>query len=486
MVMVPIAEYRPDVASVNRDATANLLNVLCADGSYMPFPKMEAYTDALPAKPLAAFMARELNGDIHIFAGSAEKLWLLDNTDQSWDDVSQAATTYAATDEAIWSFAQFGPYVVAVNANDDPQVFDLTSGTAFADLAGSPPRANGVRVWGDFLVLTDLTANPDRVHWSGLNDIEQWTPGTNNCDYQQFPDGGRVQGTTDATNPLVFQERAIRRATFVPGSVEVFTFQKVHEARGAKSALSVASRGSYAFYADEGGFFQIGPDGALSPIGYEKLDRTVFQGLRATDIGRIRGIIDPFYSRVYFAVDESGLGNYDTLYIYDWNIQRWTKAAVGMVLHVPATTPGQTLEGLADISASIDALPFSLDSKVWQGGAPVLAAFDSTYRLSFFSGGNSEAVISTQEMGDTAGQVTTITEQYPVVDTDQLTCAVGSRLRRSDAVTWTGERAPSFNTGLVRKRSRGRFHRFRVTIEEDATWTHFHGVDVKTIPSGLR
>lgn len=81
----------------------------------------------------------------------------------------------------------------------------------------------------------------------------------------------------------------------------------------------------------------------------------------------MRGIVDPFYSRVYFAVDEAGLGDYDTFYVYDWNLTRWTKTEASIVLHIPAATPGQTLESLADISASLDALPFSLDSRVWQG-----------------------------------------------------------------------------------------------------------------------
>lgn len=89
-------------------------------------------------------------------------------------------------------------------------------------------------------------------------------------------------------------------------------------------------------------------------------------------------------------------------------------------------------------------------------------------------------------MGDTGGQITTVMEQYPVVDTANLSCAVGSRFRRNDPVVWTTEQTPSFNTGTVKKRSRGRFHRFRSTIEEGAQWTHFEGSDVKTITSGQR
>ena len=486
MANISIAEYRPDVSNLNGQYTDQINNVLLADGSVIPFPSLGAYSAALGARPLAGFMARSLNGAISIFAGSAEQLWLLDNTDLTWTDVSQASTTYSANSDSPWDFAQFGPYVVAVNGNDDPQVFQLGVDTEFADLAGSPPRASQVRVWGDFLALMGLTSNPQRVQWSGLNDITEWTPGTANSDYQDFPDGGRVQGSTDATNPIIFQQSAIRRATFVPGSIEIFTFQKIHELRGAKSPASIATRGSFAFYIDEGGFFQIGADGGLMPIGFEKVDRTVFSGLNASDVQKIRGRIDPFYSRVYWAVDATANDVFDTMYIYDWNLGRWTKAETDFVLHFPAATTGQTIESLDDVSLSLDALPFSLDSKVWQGGAPVLAAFDADYKLALFSGAAMAATITSQEIGDTAGQVSTVTEVYPIVDSDDVTVQIGSRLRRTDAPTWTSPSGPSANTGKVRKRSRGRFHRFRLNTEAADDWSHAQGFDVNWLPSGQR
>lgn len=200
----------------------------------------------------------------------------MDNTDASWDDISQTATTYGATATAPWSFAQFGEYIIAANENDDPQVFNLGVSTEFADLGGSPPRAAVAKVWGDFVVLMGLASNKDRVHWSAINDHTGWTPGTNNSDYQTFPDGGAVQGSTEATNPLIFLERSVFKATFQPGSTEIFTFQKIHDKRGAASRDSIATRGSFAFYADQGGFFQMGQDGSITPIGFLKVDTTLF------------------------------------------------------------------------------------------------------------------------------------------------------------------------------------------------------------------
>lgn len=486
MPLIPNAEYRPDVSDLNGGYTAEVSNVLCADGSYIPAAGFAPLTGALPAKALGHISVRGLDGSILFFAGTSDKLYLLNNTDLDFDDVSQAATTYSATEEAPWSFAAFGNFVIAVNQNDDPQVYEIGVDSAFRDLGGSPPRAGVVRIWGDFVALMKLTGNPNRVQWSGLNNAEFWTPGSNNSDYQDFPDGGAVQGSSEATNPIVFLQTAIQRGTFVPGSVEVFTFQKIHEKRGAKSPFSIATRGAYAFYCDEGGFFQISPDGALSPIGFEKVDRSVFRRLQATSISRIAGAVDPFYSRVYWVVDYSGSGLYDQMLVYDWNLSRWTPIDVSVTGIFPFATTGYTLEALDSVSSSLDDLPFSLDSKAWQGGAPILGAFDANNRLGAFLGNNLEAVITTQEFGDTAGGVTRTTRTYPVVDTSNVFVSIGHRFRRGDTVTWMSEQSPSYNTGQVRKRSRSRFHRFKVRIPTETEWSHMQGVDVDFVPAGSR
>ena len=57
-----------------------------------------------------------------------------------------------------------------------PQVFDLTSSSAFADLGGSPPQARYIAMVGRFVVLSGLLSTPYRIQWSGLNATTTWTP----------------------------------------------------------------------------------------------------------------------------------------------------------------------------------------------------------------------------------------------------------------------------------------------------------------------
>ena len=338
------------------------------------------------------------------------------------------------------------------------------------------------------LLLSRLGAisNPNRVHWSALNDITGWTPGTNNSDYQDFPEGGAVQGSSRATNPLIFMERAIYLGTFVPGSSIIFSFVKIHDKRGAKSPYSIASRGENTFFADEGSFFQIASDGSIADIGFEKVSRTIFGQMASSDASLMVGAVDPFFSRAYWTMDIGGTGSFNTVLIYDWLLQKWSKASQVNYGIFPAATAGYTLEGLDAVSSSLDALPYSLDSKVWQGGAPVLAAFDSTYRMGFFNGQSKEATITTQEIGDTAGMVTRVTEVLPMIDTNSAMISIGARFRRGDNVVWSSEAAQSSNTGTARKNSRARYHRFKARIPAADEWSHAQGVDVKTTAAGLR
>jgi len=486
MPLIPPAEFRPDVSDLNSSYTSELLNVLCADGSYIPAPDFQPITSALPSSPLGELWVRTPDGSMMFFAGTATKLYLLNNTTLAFADVSKPATTYGATDGTPWSFRAFGNFVIAVNQNDDPQVYKIGADTAFRNLGGSPPRAGIVRIWGDFVALMNLSSNRNRVHWSGLNNAEFWTPGIQNSDYQEFPDSRTVQGSSEATNPIIFLESAIQRGTFVPGSVEVFTFQKIHEKRGARSPYAIATRGAYAFYCDEGGFFQIAPDGSLTSIGFEKVDMTIFNQLQASNISKIQGAVDPFYSRVYWIVDYEGIGTFNKMFVYDWNLTKWTSINVAVKDIFPFATAGYTLEALDTISSVLDNLPFSLDSKTWQGGAPVLGAFDTNNKLGAFVGANLEAVVVTQEFGDTAGGITRTTRTFPVIDTGDVYVSIGHRFRRFDEVAWLAEQSPSYNTGQVRKRSRSRFHRFKVRVPAGTDWEHMQGVDVDFEPAGSR
>lgn len=484
MTFVPFSSWEPDKAELNGQGIGDVMNVLCSTSSYLPFPDRVPFTPALAARPLGYFTAKSLSGQVTIFAGTATKLYVLNNVALTWTDVSRTATTYGANIDARWCFEQFGDFVVAVNINDNPQVFQLGVSTLFDNLAGSPPKAAYVKAWGDFLCLQRLATNANRVHWSGLNNITSWTPGTNNSDFQDFPEGGVVQGSSRATNPLVILESAIYLARFVPGSSIVFSFVKINDKRGAKSPYSIATRGENTFFADEGSFFQMGADGSIADIGFEKVSRTIFGRMAASDVANIVGAIDPFYSRVYWTIDLSGAGIYTHILVYDWLLQKWTIAEDQNVGIFPGATAGTTLEGLDAIYPDLDQLPISLDSKVWQGGAPILAAFGSLFKLNFFNGSPKAATLTTQEQGDLGGAITMLSSFYGVVDTDNYTVSIGHRMTRGIGPTWTDNLAPHPLTGRVTKMLAARFLRLKLNLPAGEPWTHAQGLEIPPKPAG--
>lgn len=238
------------------------------------------------------------------------------------------------------------------------------------------------------------------------------------------------------------------------------------------------------FYADEGGFFQIGSDGSISGIGFMKVDRTYFGQIAASNLATIVGAIDPFFSRVYWTFDLTGTGSNNFILVYDWLQQRWTIAAQDNVGIFPAATAGYTLEGLDTVSTNIDLLPYSLDSKVWQGGAPLLAAWTTDYKLGFFNGTPKEATLTTQEQGDVGGTITMLSDFYGVVDTDNYTVALGTRMKRGATSTWTDELSPHTITGRVTKMLAARFIKIRMTIPAGEVWTHAQGLEIPSKPAG--
>lgn len=396
-------------------------------------------------------------------------------------------TNYNSTAQERWRFAQFGDFVVAVNINTAPQVYEIGVSAEFDDLAGSPPQVRHIAVWGDHLALM----NERTVTWSDTNDITNWTTG--NSDSQTFPDGGDIQGSSDSTNPVIIQKRAIRVGTFVPGSTLLFTFQKTRDGRGAAAPYSITHRDGRIFFADAGGFYMVGEDGfTMESIGFEKVDRNIFMQIGGADLAAIYGEVDPFHTRVYWAVKISSTSNaFDRLLVYDWGIGEWTQidteTEMDILFPLASGTIGYTLDNLTDLTGfSLDDLPFSLDSNVWQGGAPVLGAFGTDNALGFFSGVNAEAFWETSEVGSTSGEVTFMDGIEPITDTNDVFVAIGSRFKRGDNVVWSEEKTPNDVTGRVDHLNEARFHAFRKRIPEGTEWTHSQGVDIGSMTAGKR
>jgi hypothetical protein len=385
-----------------------------------------------------------------------------------------------------WQFAQFNNFVFAVQTGVAPQVYTLSTSTAFSDLGGSPPQARYIAVVGRFLVLSGLTTSaPYRIHWSGLNATTTWTSGTTQSDYQDFPDGGIVRSVAGGEYGIIFQDGAVRRMTYAPGSPVIFQIDRITEERGIYAPLSIVRAGSRVFYCGSDGFQMISPGGYPVAIGKERVDRTFFADVDSGNLQLCIGAADPNATRVYWAY-KSGAGSaglFDKLLCYDWTLDKWSLTEMSGEYLATLARPGVTLDALDSISSSIDALSFSLDD-VSTGAAASLSGFNSDHKLGFFTGSNLEATLVTAEKGGD-GRRLRVRGFRPVTDAGTVYGSLSTRETASATAVDSDEVAMN-SSGNVPANVSTRYTRMNLRIPAGTTWTYATGAEPSVINEGRR
>jgi len=91
---MPFPPWVPDRADQETQVSANVSNVLPRSDGWLPFMSFRQFTQALPAPCRGFFFARNADGTVSLFAGTAvSRLYKLDNTTFSWNEVSQVSIT---------------------------------------------------------------------------------------------------------------------------------------------------------------------------------------------------------------------------------------------------------------------------------------------------------------------------------------------------------------------------------------------------------
>lgn len=495
MAKLIFGPWLPDLYNLNAEAANVAQNVLPGVNAYHPFPQFSALTGAaLPAGSKGLFCAQRSDGSWLFFAGTATKLYRLTSILTGWTDVSRlVGGNYACAATDKWSFDQYGTRVIAVQQGDDPQYIDVDSGNNFAVLGGSPPRAGIVKTVGSFVMLGRLVGLPNRIQWSGFEDSAGWTVGVNGSDFQDFYDGGQVKAIVGGENALVFQQRAIRRVTYVPGASYTFGIEKVSEGRGAVSQFGVVRAGQAIYYLAEDGFCSIG--GPRELLGEGTINKYFKARASQSGLSSVMALADPVNPRIYFAYRsvDNAQTYYDRMIVYDLALDRPTECLIAVTDLAQGASVGVTLENLDTLSSSIDALTTPLDSSVYTGGVRTLSAVSySGNSLGFFQGANAEATLETGEhslgvMGrkPVFGSRAFINRAQIDADTTSWAVSVAGRETQGGAIEYGAESAAGI-TGEAPLRSSARFHRFRVRIPTGTDWTHAQGVEVPASLDGQR
>jgi hypothetical protein len=470
---VTFGEWLPDQPGVI-GALTTARNCYPKAVGYGPFPQEVDYSDDAPQALTAAAAAKDTNSITSIYAAGTTRLFKLDTSDFSWDDIS--ATTYSGT--SGWKFTQFGNSLIAANESNTMQYIDVVSGTTFANLAIDAPKAKFVTVVRDFVVSGYQTDNKNRIQWSGINNEKTWTTSaTTQADFQNIPDGGFVQGVTGGEFGLVLLERSIVRMSYV-GTPLIFQFDNIARNRGCFEPNSVIQWQGITYFLGDDGFYAC--DGQnLKNIGAEKVNRYFFNSLKESDLGSMSAAIDPINNLVVW-----GYPSVDTDYrvlIYHIATGKWSYSDSSATRVAPVSTPSITLEGLDAFSASIDALGVSLDSRNWLGGKLLLLGLKGS-KLITFTGAAKTATIETSDIESPPNQ-SMVTMIKPIVDNGTGSASVASRLQLNQTVSFPTVTAAN-SENRIGTRSYGRYH--RVKLEPSGDWTTAIGMDVDIQSAGTR
>ncbi|HEX6840806.1 MAG TPA: hypothetical protein VF113_04730, partial [Stellaceae bacterium] len=298
-----------------------------------------------------------------------------------------------------------------------------------------------------------------------------------------------------AADGAAFCEHGIYRINYVGSSAGIFSFQVAEGAAGTQSPLSICRNRfndniAVAYYLGEDGFYAF--DGMTStPIGEQKVNRFFLNDLNPAYLSMVQGGSVPNRALVYWLYNSSSgqaaNGLYDKMIVYHTVLQRWSYidlAATNAEWGLISVGVGTTLDAL-DVYGSLDAVPAPLSSGAWEGGTPVLAAFDAAHKLNFINGTYMAPTVETSEMQPTPGRRSIITSARPLIDGGSPSIAVATRDRLLDSPAY-GSAVAVNSIGECPQHTTGRYVRCRLTLPAASAFTHLQGVELETRPEGRR
>ena len=435
----------PDQGEFMNPGALVATNCVSEGENYKPFADPAESSDALASMCKGGFAYRDAAGNATIFAGTKTKLYKLDGT--SWVDVTRSSGgDYTMGDDNFWDFVNFGTLVIATNYTDDIQVFDVGTSTNFAQLSATAPRCRRFFIQDNFLVCVD-TVDGDgdigyRVRWSPLADpAGDWTddPTGTQADHQDIYGGDYANafGAALQNHGIIVQGKNLIRMDYV-GTEKIFNFTKMDTGRGSILPRSCISNGRSVFFLSEDDFYEYNGS-ELIALGHKKVAKWFYKTFDETYDYNLNTAIDPLRKNVLWAfpTQDAASGVPDRILCFNWVDRRFTVIEQDSEILFNFLTVGYTMDGLDAIYATVDEIPYSLDSRIWTGGKTVLGCFTENHKLAAFSGSPKTATIGTTELRINNSGRTTIHNILPYIEGGTQRVRLGRRNRITDDESWT-------------------------------------------------
>jgi hypothetical protein len=465
---VIFGEWLPDQPALDNPGVIEARNCLPVDGSYTDFSSVSTSGDALAAAPIGAYATIDDAGDPEIYAGTTTKIY--ERVGASWTDRTTGSYTAGADD--YWRFAQFDNYVIATDYADVPQRKVVGAASNFAALAstGAAPKARQIGVINRFVFLGDIDDGTDVIpyasQWCAINDVTNWpVPATSTA--RAVQSGRQVHNSAYGAVTgyasgqfwgLIFQKRAITRATYRGGD-EVFQFETFEQNRGCWAPQSITQIGGLVYFLAHDGWCVT--DGqTVVQIGAGKVDKWFFSRVDQTRLAKITSSVDWNNKCVLWNFPDAAAVSGTTNFVLalNFNTKRFAYAEESMQLMLQSFSESMTEEGLAALYASLDDITVSMDSPLWQGGAPTAMCFSGD-ELGTFTGDSLDALIESGESAPNPFGYTFVRGLRPLVTglPSAVTTQIGYRSNQDESRTYTNETPRTTRTGVCDYRINGKF-----------------------------
>ncbi len=485
-MIVPLGKWRPDRIpyELNAGDLVNALNVIPVAGQkYIPMRDLLDYSTGAIAAGQQAICGQEfLAADQNYYSiiGTSGKLYRL-NPDKSLSDVSNGAYTAGG----LWNFAKFGNWIIATDFSDVPQILKgLDTAPAFQALGGSPPNAKYCLFYKGYLILGYVSesgvVSPQKVRYSAIENVEKWI-----ADGETYVDTG--QDLADALGAItglanlgslfaVFHESSITLGYLVTDGIDTFGFDsnsvKNVGCEYPGSIITVANT-AY-FWGNDNNIYSF--DGSnLTPLGND-IRLSVIANCAVAYRDKVASAYDPQSGIIYWVFPSTGSsdGTPDNMLLYNIGEDRFSLVQMKMQGIFNIHTGGQTFESLASAGyASIEDLPYQLDSAWYQGNAIALAGINpTTGKVALHAG---KVMSGTLETGDfsapdapakgmQSGDIMTVTGVRPRVyqAIDPVDVSIGGYFNEGDAVSYSAPIAVDSN-GYADVLVKARYLRCKIT-----------------------
>ena len=160
--------------------------LLWQDGRNMVFRNGSVANSLGQFRLFAPVEASPILGALEFFSGSTKyvvfgtrsKLYIYNATAKTVTEISNT-TPYTPITSGVWQLKRWGTWVVASNGIDPVQVWKGSG--RFIDLAGTPfTYAKVIETNDTHLFAFNTSSGANMLHWSDLDDIEDWTATSTN------------------------------------------------------------------------------------------------------------------------------------------------------------------------------------------------------------------------------------------------------------------------------------------------------------------